>query len=156
MILARLTVVPPIKANLTFKCSHYLTLPEPHPATFPLDVCSLSEICLLLPFLMSGTLCHLLEPRKQPKTDDSRVHIFTCSDDEPTLIHYSSLLTPSDTGMTQRDAAWTHTKTLDLLKSQPIWKSLINLCIIFFLSLKQVSRFSCITLKTLLSLEVGK
>lgn len=39
--------------------------------TFPPDNCSLSAICLRLPSLMSGTLCHLSQPcrerSKQPK-----------------------------------------------------------------------------------------
>lgn len=67
--------------------------------TFPPDNCSLSAICLRLPSLMSGTLCHLSQPCRErsqaAKSDDSTVHIFTCSDDEPTAANYSLLLTPS-------------------------------------------------------------
>lgn len=65
MVLAQLAFIPPIKVNLIFKYIRYLTSAEPHPATFPLDICSLSTIFLLLPFLMSDTLCHLSQPYRE-------------------------------------------------------------------------------------------
>lgn len=75
----RLTFVPPKKANLTFKRSHYLTSSQPRPAAaFPLDVCSLFEICLILPLLMSAALCHPLELREWPEKwwqPSSRFHL---------------------------------------------------------------------------------
>lgn len=101
----RLTFVPPKKANLTFKRSHYLTSSQPRPAAaFPLGVSSLFEICLILPLLMSATLCHPLEQRKWPEKwwqQSSRFHLQWWWD---ILIHYSSSLTPPDTLMTQWEA----------------------------------------------------
>lgn len=130
----RLTFVPPRKANLTFKRSHYLTLSQPQlAAAFPLDVCSLFEICLILPLLMSAALCHPLELREWPEKwwqQSSRFLPAVMMRPSPSIIHHRSL----------RLTLWWHSGTLLWL----IGKLLIKVVWIWIVCAEQSHFFSFI------------
>lgn len=104
---------PPKKASLTFKRSHYLTLSQPRPAAaFPLDVCSLFEICLNVSRTLSSSGAARAARKVMTAQFTFSPAVVMMTRPWPSIIHHRSL----------RLTLWWHSGTLlRLLGKLPIY-----------------------------------